>query len=203
MRSDQLKKQLYVKLGIFVTIMLLQVFVGTKISSYNERLYNKSEKVKNSSNVLEEKISNFQQRKKYFDNVFKSWELISSTYVGILDVDTLNDLLSDLRIKYQLISLDIKMSPPQNIKLNDKLQHSFSKIELSFEGISDEHLVSFVHSLIEMLPGYVITNSFFMTKSADVDERYIQEIKNGVLTPLVSGGMVFDWGKLIIGGQEL
>lgn len=134
---------------------------------------------------------------------FNRFENIPQHRLPASDYDTIQSRIRALRPvvetleeRYKFSKLDVKIS-----KLDDPVAASNadyliikSDLTIEFEGLTDEYVYSFIHALIQDLPGYLYLQELKINKLQPITPVLLQQASaSGTSTPLVSGSMMLAW----------
>lgn len=104
--------------------------------------------------------------------------------------------LEDIKRRYRLTQLDISMTnvaPLGGGYDQGSYQTMFNTITLTFGGLSDEILFSFLHELAEITPGYQRFEMLEMRRLLPIDQNVFLQIQAGRQPVLVAGRAIISW----------
>lgn len=108
----------------------------------------------------------------------------------------LQPTLQSLKVRYRLAVLDISLTnvaPLISTQEQKGYDTHFNTVTLTFGGLSDELLLSFVQELFETLPGYMRVEKMELKREAEITPAILGQIKNSSIPLLVNGSVVFTW----------
>jgi len=106
-------------------------------------------------------------------------------------------VLLDLNDKYRFTAMDPKLSPPGLKESTALIDIISSPLDINFDGMSDELVLSFVNDLKEKLPGYLKMTKLNIKRRGAIDSETLEKIKvTSSYLPLVSGAVSFEWYTL-------
>jgi len=106
-------------------------------------------------------------------------------------------ILLELNEKYRFTAMDPKLAPPELKESNDLIEIISSPLDINFDGMSDELVLSFVNDLRESLPGYLKMTKLNIKRRGAIDSETLEKIKvTSSYLPLVSGAATFEWYTL-------
>lgn len=180
-------------MGVSVGAML---FAGSLNDSSAESLKKESREV----NAVRGKISNIKQQIDESGHSMKTYEKIrelKTTGDFTIDRKKAKIYLSDLRNKYRLSSLSMTVSPEEGV--NDPRLKSIevdarkTQISLTFGGMSDTHLLSFIQDLRASMPGFVKIDQLTLKRDKALDVTVYRQVSRGSTPEVVSGELIFTW----------
>ena len=204
--DDSRKKILLIKRKIFTHVTISVVFVIVIFSLYfhyqsvqksNQDKFNQLTQyindLKTSTASLETKIA---EGKKYKE-IWKSVAEKKRSFDG-LNIDEVNEKFRLLTEDYNITSPVIDISVPEKLsngiydrKSSDVL---LSYVTISFNVADDTRAMSFVKEFIDNLPGYVVINSFYISKAKDYTDDDLVDISLGKFNNLaVTVKFSFSW----------
>ena len=108
----------------------------------------------------------------------------------------LQPTLQNLKIRYRLAVLDISLTnaaPVIGAQEQNRYAAYFNTVTLTFGGLSDELLLSFLQELFEDLPGFFRVEKFEMKREKEISSGVLTQIQDSSIPVLVSGSVVFTW----------
>lgn len=108
----------------------------------------------------------------------------------------LQPLLQTLKVRYRLAVLDISLTnvaPYVSTTQQTTFSTAFNTVTLTFGGLSDEMVVSFLLELFETLPGYIRVESLEMKRELDITPSVLSQIQSRSIPVIVSGKVTFSW----------
>ena len=110
---------------------------------------------------------------------------------GELKQSTITRLLEQLKDQYKISRLTMRMSPAkalertvQDIETTDVV---YSRIHLTFAGLTDDILLAFINSFMKKAPGYSRIESLSIKRLGSIDNQFLLDLSKEKYTPLVSG----------------
>jgi hypothetical protein len=114
-----------------------------------------------------------------------------------IDQKYIANLLNALKERYLLTELSMKMTPPTVLKDGEfakthiELEHTL--VTLTFAGLSDELLLSFVDNMLRLLPGYTQVDVVQLERRKPIDKAFLDEVAREKYTPIVGGVLSLHW----------
>jgi hypothetical protein len=108
----------------------------------------------------------------------------------------LQPALQNLKVRYRLAVLDISLTnvaPLVGTQEQKGYITHFNTITLTFGGLSDELMMSFLQELFETLPGYIRVEKLVMNRKIEISPAVLAQIQNSSIPVLVEGSVVFTW----------
>lgn len=114
-----------------------------------------------------------------------------------LNRNQLTDLLATLKDKYRLSSLNLQLMPDAALE-NEKLKAAHvnaiqSGVQLSFGGISDEHLLSFTDDLLRSAPGLILISDMTLARSKAFDIDVMRDVSRGGKPEMATAKLDMKW----------
>lgn len=111
-------------------------------------------------------------------------------------VGWLQPKLEDIKRRYRLTQLDISMTnaaPLGGGYDQGSYQTMFNTVTLTFGGLSDEIIFSFLQELAEITPGYLRFEVLEMRRLLPIDQNVFLQIRGGRQPVLVAGRAIISW----------
>ena len=108
----------------------------------------------------------------------------------------LQPTLQGLKVRYRLAVLDISLTnvaPLVSAQDQKRYLTHFNTVTLTFGGLSDELILSFLQELFETLPGFIRVEKMEMKRTTEITSAVLGKIQNSSIPVLVSGSVVFTW----------
>lgn len=201
MQLHDIKKQLAQRITIAGIVLASGVAGYFIVNHYEQNLEKQQQFAQNEISKLNSKISAFERQQEEYEEARKLWNKLSDTQKrqNGLEISGAQQLLDDLKNYYLLRSLKVNMSKP--VELRDLYKTTTtvvmsSKVDLTFEGQSDEYIFSFIGALKKYLPGYMTVKSFRLVRELSVTPSVLEKIRLGTAMPMVKGDISFNWRDL-------
>ena len=108
----------------------------------------------------------------------------------------LQPTLQNLKVRYRLAVLDISLTNVAPL-ISEQEQKNyithFNTVTLTFGGLSDELLMSFLQELFETLPGYIRVEKLELRRKTLITPSVLGQIQNSSIPLVVEGTVVFTW----------
>lgn len=115
----------------------------------------------------------------------------------VLNRREMTQLLTDLKMKYRLSSLNLQVSPEQPYEDDElramKLAVVSADVRLDFGGISDQHLFAFIQDVRRQCPGFIRIQELSLNRNKLFDIEAMRQISQGAKMEMVSGSLAFTW----------
>lgn len=108
----------------------------------------------------------------------------------------LQPTLQALKVRYRLAVLDISLTnvaPFVAAQNQTRFATQFNTITLTFGGLSDELILSFLQELFQTLPGYIRVEKLDMKRDLEITPEILGQVQGRSIPVLVSGSVVFTW----------
>lgn len=111
-------------------------------------------------------------------------------------IAVLQPTLQNLKVRYRLAVLDINLTnvaPFVAAQNQKKYAIQFNTVTLTFGGLSDELILSFLQELFYTLPGYIRVDKMEMKRDLEITQDVLGQIQGQSIPVLVSGSITFTW----------
>ena len=111
-------------------------------------------------------------------------------------IAVLQPTLQNLKVRYRLATLDINLTnvaPYLSAQDQNRYATQFNTITLTFGGLSDELILSFLQDLFQTLPGYIRVEKMELKRELEITQVVLGQIQGQTIPVLVSGNVVFTW----------
>lgn len=200
MKYKQLQKKTLIHVAVISGILLVLLAIYLFLSkveddfamdlSHAERDVNR---IQSQSRALDERVEKAQKSLKLYETIANSNGGMDQTISRKWAKNKL-DILKD---QYRLSSLTLKMSPVEELegkeyqKQTTKVVHT--EVKLSFSGLTDNHLLSFVEAVLKEFRGYARIDSLRLQRNRVIDNNLIVSISKGAIPEIVTGEITFHW----------
>lgn len=181
-----------VGLGIFLTLM-----------SQQQAAYDDETRLNSTISGLNAKVQEIQQK---YDKASKSLGLYEQLKRGSQTGDdalarlSISKQFDELKRQYKLSTFNIKISPlveEQDPSMRKATAVVVSSgITISYKGMTDEFIFSFLNSVQSHLPGYVRVDKFSIKRIGPIDEPAISLASRGGAPELCGGDIELRWFNL-------
>lgn len=111
--------------------------------------------------------------------------------------DELTNVLSTVKDIHRLSKLNMELSPFEAFTNEDltamEVKASKAAVKLTFGGMSDQHLFSFIERLNRDLAGFAKLTKVSLTRSLAFDIDMMRQVSRGSEPEMVTGDVEFDW----------
>jgi len=120
----------------------------------------------------------------------------------------INNIVNALVKKHMLIQPKIQISAPKEAKFDsynegDSLSAITGTVSIDFFSISDINVFSFVNSMRQSIPGYVLVKDLKLVRSGNLDTKTILDYASqDASSEVVKGSITFEWYGLESIGVE-
>ncbi len=114
-----------------------------------------------------------------------------------LSRSALQEQLARLRQKYRLSELNLQLESQTKIE-SDIFKNNEAEVysaagKLTFAGITDQHLYSFIQELQRVAPAFITIKQLTLKRNLSFDLTIMRKISQGETVSMVSGELAFDW----------
>lgn len=195
------KKDLILKLSIFVILICVVASVTFYLGSIVDDLEKKESWLKNDIGDMGRKLEGMNKKTMEFSEGVKVWESISESDKSLtgLRINDAKDVLDKLQAKYKLSSVKTSFSKPDNIEgdyKTDTVGMVSSTISMNFSAISDEYIYNFILDMTKNFPGFVQIKSISINKPIEVNKETLKRIAAGEEVGIISVALEFYWHDL-------
>ncbi|MBN8531143.1 MAG: hypothetical protein J0L97_04695 [Alphaproteobacteria bacterium] len=179
-------------LGVFLYLM-----------SQQQAAYDEEMRLNSTISGLNAKVQEMQLK---YDKASKSLGLFEQLQRGSQTGDdalarlSASKQLDELKRQYRFSTFNIKIAPlveEQDPSLRKPSAVVVSSaISLSYKGMTDEYVFSFLNSVLARLPGYVRVDKFTIKRLAPMDDAAVSLASRGGLPELVGGDIELRWFNL-------
>ncbi|MBN67036.1 MAG: hypothetical protein CMM94_05660 [Rickettsiales bacterium] len=107
------------------------------------------------------------------------------------------DLLAILRNKYRLTSLSLTVGPEQQVADESfdglTVDVVMMNVEITFGGITDQHIYSFLQNLRDDISGFMRVREFTVERRKRITNDIYLQVSRGGEPEMVAATLVFDW----------
>ena len=197
----ELKKQLIQRLvmgGVLSLISLVGYYI---IQDYSSQKAEERRVLQNEIVSLNGRIKRFEAMQLEFKESRKLWDRLTDTQKkrNGLDIGVAQQLFEELKEHYLLRNLKVDLSKPEELQDLYKTATTVvesSKVDIVFEGLSDDYVFAFLSAIGEYMPGYITIKSFRIVRDLDVNATVLQKIHEGTSVPMVKGSITLYWRDL-------
>lgn len=201
MRVAQLKKEV-IRRTIATLIIVVICAVGYwYFQSYGDQLAAQRDQLQRDIVSLNSKIVNFERKQQEYEEAKQLWSTLSDSQKkrsGII-LGNAQQLLDNLKDQYSLGGFKADISKPVELKdiyKTDTTVVMSTKVELTFDALTDESIFAFVAALSRGLPGYVKIDYLHVMRSGEINPLLIRNLQQGTYQPVVQAKMTFYWRDL-------
>lgn len=111
--------------------------------------------------------------------------------------DELTNVLSAMKDIHRLSKLNMELAPFEAFTNEDltamEVKASKAAVKLTFGGMSDQHLYSFIERLNRDLAGFAKLTKLSLTRSLAFDIDTMRQVSRGAQPEMVTGDVEFEW----------
>lgn len=200
MKIRELKKRLIQRVIMGSVLLIFSLGGYFIIEDYSSTLFASQKKVQREIVALNAKIKRFEAKQMEYKESKKLWDRLadSEKLRNGLDIGATQRLFDEFKAQYLLRQLDVDLSKPE--ELNDmKTQTTVvesSKVDITFEALSDEYVYALLAAINEYMPGYITIKSFRISREVGVTAAVLEKIYDGIAVPMVKGNITLYWRDL-------
>lgn len=200
MRAEALKPYIIKRASIMSAMIVLAVGIYLTASYFRDSLAEQLGRVNAATRATNTEIQALEEKVALANaslDLYRQLEKSKSSNIKGLDRQALADIVEPLKERYHLTGLSLKVAPV--VTLTDEkfakgtLQAEHTLVTLSFEGITDELLFSFIDLMLRQAAGYTQVDYLRMSREENLTKEYMLKLAKEEFTPLVKGEMAFHW----------
>lgn len=201
MNIAQLKKE-SIRQGIITcSIIVLCVAGYLYLGAYSNTLNQEKSTIQKDITATNSRIVNFQRKQQEYEEAKKLWATLSDNQKkrsGIILANA-QQLLENLKNQYALGGFKADISKPEELKDIYKTETTVvvsTKVDLTFDALTDESIFSFIGALSRGLPGYVKILSLQISREGNIGPVLLKNLQEGKYQSVVQGRLSFYWRDL-------
>mgnify|MGYP000418605314 CR=1 FL=1 len=199
MKIIDLRKKTLKNLSISIVILSL-LGVGYFLNSRSKNsLDEKIKKSKSEISSVKSKSTNLENKHMEIKTYVEAWRNIKANKIDEngIDMDKVNQILSDTARKYNISKTEIKVNLPNNIKSGifntTKTNVLFTEAFLSFQSFDDASAILFLKDFLDSINGYHVIDKILIEKMNNLENKDFINISLGNNPDIISVKTNFFW----------
>ncbi len=199
-KSELLKRKFKKVIIIFLVSVVISGALAYGAYMYSDSAYAEKQEVERTLRQKRLKVSELEQKFNIYESSFNRYnELLQEYDIGkfTLDIDNAQRVINNLRQKYRLTNLELKISSEKIYGDSNQKYEGFEplyrEVNMTFFGLSDAHIYAFINELQEELSGYVRFAEFSVTRERPMSDALYQDVRRGSTPSIVQAELSFLW----------
>lgn len=202
MRSSAgLRREMIRQCIITGTVLMLCVCVYVSLHMYGNGLEEVKIQIDREITSINSRVVNFERKQQEYEEAKKLWSTLSDNQKkrpGIV-LGNAQQFLENLKNQYALGAFKADISKPvelQDVYKTETTVVVSTRVDMVFDGLTDESIFAFISALNRGLPGYVKMDSLQVTRQGEVSPVLLKNLSEGRYQPVVQGRLSFYWRDL-------
>lgn len=192
-----LKKKLIISGSALAFMLVLTAIVGGILYSFldNKRTY--SNRLTRETRDIQSRITRSKNNNKHMVESLTAWEKLSTQDKAMkgLRLSEAKKTLDNMVDEYWLSDVRTTFSKPAIVPHEEQETFNIasSNVSISFNGVSDTMIYTFLDALNEDFPGIIVLKKFSIDKQGTLERETIKQIASGQKPSLFRANVEFEW----------
>lgn len=198
MNVNKIKKRIFLKLAIFLPIIIILVGAYYFVLSTKQNKIKKEASIKSDISQTKSNLDKLTANKKRLSEDMDIWRNMSENEKKMsgLRISEAKNIVDELSKKFYLTDVRTTFSKPE--KMGDEFSTENitvleSSIKITFKALTDEYVIKFVEAIAKDFPGYIMLDSFTVKADESISENIVRQVAYGQNPQIVSGSVSFLW----------